>query len=209
MIVKICGITNENDARVAIEAGANALGINFYPKSPRFVTIEQARRVTRLPGDHLRVGIFVNAEPDELLRTAETVGLDVVQLHGVFRQTGLRTWRALRAGEPVPQHDDSIEAYLLDTPGAEFGGSGRNFDWSVAAAFPRRKIVAGGLDEWNVAEAIEVCVPWGVDACSRLESSPGIKDANRVRAFVKAAHAAFARQSVPSGELPATSEARL
>jgi phosphoribosylanthranilate isomerase len=209
VIIKICGITNEDDARMAIDAGANALGINFYPKSPRFVTIEQARRVTEIPGDHLRVGIFVNAEPDELLRTAETVGLNVVQLHGVFRQTGLRAWCALRVGEPVPQHDESIEAYLLDTPGADFGGSGRTFDWSVAAPFPRRKIVAGGLDEWNVAEAIEASAPWGVDACSRLESSPGIKNENRVRAFVKAAHAAFARQLAHGDEQQAALEARL
>ena len=102
MIVKICGITNEHDAEVAIEAGATALGINFYRDSPRYVSFEQARQITRLPGDHLRVGIFVNAEPDELLRTVEEAGLDLVQVHGMFRRTELRTWRALRAGEPAP-----------------------------------------------------------------------------------------------------------
>ncbi|HEX4229706.1 MAG TPA: phosphoribosylanthranilate isomerase [Bryobacteraceae bacterium] len=201
MIVKICGITNENDAQVALEAGANALGINFYPKSPRYVTLEQARRVTRLPGDHLRVGIFVNAEPDELLRVAVEAGLDVVQVHGVFRPTRLRMWRALSAGKPAPADDEGVEAYLLDTPGTDFGGSGRSFDWSLAAAFPRRKIVAGGLDEWNVAAAIEASAPWGVDACSRLESSPGIKDAHRMRAFIHAARAASARKTLQEAYL--------
>lgn len=201
MIVKICGITNENDAQVAIEAGANALGINFYPKSPRFVTLEQARRVTRLAGDHLRVGIFVSASPDELLRTAADAGLDVVQVHGKFRRTRLRTWRGVRAGEPAPEDDEGVEAYLLDTPGTNFGGSGRTFDWALAASFPRRKIVGGGLDEWNVAAAIEASTPWGVDACSRLEASPGIKDANRVRAFVKAARAALSRESAQEAYL--------
>jgi phosphoribosylanthranilate isomerase len=201
VIVKICGITNETDAEVAIEAGANALGINFYPRSPRFVTLEQARRVTRLPGNHLRVGIFVNAEPDELLRMTAEAGLDVVQVHGAFRRTRLRTWRGLRAGEPAPAEDEGVEAYLLDTPGTDFGGSGRTFDWSLAASFPRRKIVAGGLDEWNVAAAIEASAPWGVDACSRLESSPGIKDANRVRAFIKAARAALARETAQEAYL--------
>jgi phosphoribosylanthranilate isomerase len=201
VIVKICGITNENDARIALEAGANALGINFYPKSPRFVSLEQARRVTRIPGDHLRVGIFVNADADELIRIAAETELDVVQLHGMFRRTRLRTWRALRAGEAAPADDEGVEAYLLDTPGTDFGGTGRTFDWSLAASFPRRKIVAGGLDEWNVASAIEASAPWGVDACSRLESSPGIKDANRVRAFVKTARAALARETAQEAYL--------
>lgn len=195
MIVKICGITNESDAQVAIEAGASALGINFYPKSPRFVTLEQARRITRLAGRHLRVGIFVNAEADELLRVADEAQLDVVQVHGAFQRTRLRTWRGMRAGEAAPADDEGVEAFLLDTPGVNFGGSGRTFDWSLAASFPRRKIVAGGLDEWNVAAAVEASAPWGVDACSRLELSPGIKDANRVRAFVKAAFAALAREA--------------
>jgi phosphoribosylanthranilate isomerase len=200
VIVKICGITNEADAQVALEAGATALGLNFYRNSPRFVTFEQARLVTRLPGNHLRVGIFVNAEPGELLRTAQEAGLDLVQLHGTFSRTRLRTWRALRAGEPAPSDDEGVEAYLLDSAGTDsvdsaLGGSGRTFDWSLAAQFPHRKIVAGGLDEWNVAAAIEASAPWGVDACSRLESSPGIKDANRVRAFVKAARAALAREA--------------
>jgi len=192
MIVKICGITNEEDARVAVESGASAIGINFYRQSPRFVTLEQARRIARVAGNHLRVGIFVNAEGDELLRTADEVGLDVVQVHGVFRRTRLRTWRAIRAGDAIPPEDEGIEAYLLDTPGTGFGGSGITFDWSLAAAFPHRKIVAGGLDSSNVAAAIEATAPWGVDACSRLESSPRSKDPNRVRAFVKAALAASA-----------------
>ena len=209
MIIKICGVTNEKDAQAAIDAGANALGINFYPKSPRFVTLDQARRIASVPGSYLRVGVFVNAEPDELLRTVELVGLDVVQVHGTFRRTPLRTWRALQAGERGLDDDQGIEAYLLDTPGAGFGGSGRTFDWSLAATFPRRKIVAGGLDESNVAAAIEASMPWGVDACSRLESSPGIKDPNRVRAFVSAARAAFEQHAVYRGKTQSALEVNL
>ena len=201
MIVKICGITNEKDAQVAIEAGADALGLNFYAKSPRFVSLGEAGRVTRLPGRHLRVGIFVNAEPDELLRTAEAARLDVVQVHGAYRPTRLRTWRGLRAGDRPPVEDPNVEAYLLDTPAVAFGGSGRTFDWRLAAAFPYRKIVAGGLDEWNVAAAIEACKPWGVDACSRLESAPGVKDAARVRGFIRAARAAVTREAVHEASL--------
>ncbi len=195
-IVKICGITSPEDAQVAVEAGANAIGLNFYPKSPRYISIERAREIAAtLPAGILKVGIFVNLD----LAICQELRLDVVQLHGgaddlvVCQQallSGYRVWRACSAPNlPIP--DPAIEAYLVDTPSPRFGGSGQTFDWGLAASFPHRMLIAGGLDGSNVAAAIQAASPWGVDACSRLESSPGKKDPARVRDFVEAALAAF------------------
>lgn len=189
-VVKICGITNEDDAQAAIAAGANALGFNFYEKSPRYVTPSQARALDAA-GNYLRVGVFVNASADDILRIAGQVRLDVVQLHGerceVPGQSGCRIWRSVRGDGAPPAEDARIEAYLLDTASPQFGGSGRSFDWSRAIGFPYRAIVAGGLDGGNVADAIAQLRPWGVDACSRIESRPGRKDTARMQAFVHAA----------------------
>ncbi len=188
-IVKVCGVTCEEDAAAAIEAGANALGFNFYRQSPRYIAPERARQIAdNVPGDYLKVGVFVNATGEDQLRVKQIAGLDVLQLHGenVELPVAFRLWRSA-VGADTPVHDHRIEAYVLDTPSCVYGGSGRTFDWSQAAEFPYRAIVAGGLDSDNVAAAIAALQPWGVDACSRLESSPGRKDARRVRAFVAAA----------------------
>ncbi len=200
MIVKICGITNEDDGRSAIDAGANALGFNFYPKSPRYITPRRAHEIaSAIPGDYLKVGIFVNASEPELLETAARVPLDVLQLHGercaLPRSSHLRIWRAVTATHTLPEALSAIEAYLLDSPAPGYGGSGKPFDWNLAARLPYPIIIAGGLDETNVGDAIRAASPWGVDACSRLESSPGKKDAQRVRRFVLEALLA-ARQQV-------------
>jgi phosphoribosylanthranilate isomerase len=194
-VVKICGITNEEDARVALEAGVNALGFNFYRKSPRYVAPERAREVLeRLSGDFLRVAVFVNPSADEMVRIAGLLACDVVQLHGEAcpcqAPEPYRLWRSLTAFSTPPARDDAIDAYLLDAPASGFGGSGKTIDWKLAASFPYRKIVAGGLDATNVAAAIATTVPDGVDACSRLEARPGKKDAQRVRDFVREALAA-------------------
>jgi len=196
-VTKVCGITREEDAAVAVAAGANALGFNFYPGSPRFVQVDQAKAIAvSLPSSVLRVGVFVNETPQVLARTAAEVGLDIVQVHGVFSDTlvGLRVWRAV----PVDASFNSVladaleaEALLLDSPNGNFGGSGQTFDWSIARSLRRRILIAGGLDGGNVAAAIQVARPWGVDACSRLESSPGRKDPEKVHAFVHAAKAAW------------------
>jgi phosphoribosylanthranilate isomerase len=189
-VVKVCGVTNEGDAQAALEAGANALGFNFYQKSPRYVTPSRAREFAAA-GDCLRVGVFVNATAEELLRIAEKARLDVLQLHGerweVPDGSGYRIWRSVRGDGPAPEANSQVEAYLLDTATPEFGGSGRVFDWSLAKGFPYRAIVAGGLDGGNVADAIAALQPWGVDGCSRIESRPGKKDIERMRAFVRAA----------------------
>lgn len=185
-IVKVCGVTLEQDIAASIHAGANAIGFNFFVKSKRYIAPQQARRLTT-PAGCVRVGVFVNANREDLLRTVEEAQLDVVQLHGRVAPmpNGLRIWRSLPAGSVNPEEDLRIETYLLDTPTPEHGGSGQTFDWSVARDFPYRFIVAGGLDADNVASAIEALRPCGVDACSRLESAPGKKDAARVRAFVQ------------------------
>jgi phosphoribosylanthranilate isomerase len=186
-IVKICGITNEEDARVAVESGANALGFNFWARSPRYISGERAAEIiASVPGDYLKVGVFVDALDPE-----PRVALDVLQLHGSCALKGAyRIWRAVGGNDPAPASDDRIEAWLLDSA-ARHGGSGKTFDWKLAARFPHRAILAGGLDASNVREAVQIASPWGVDACSRLESSPGKKDAQKVRAFVRAALAAL------------------
>jgi phosphoribosylanthranilate isomerase len=200
-LVKICGITCKEDATVAIEAGANALGFNFYRRSPRYVSPERACEIaSAVPGCYLRVGVFVNPDEEELRQTAEKACLDVLQLHGeqsAYLPAPYRLWKSFDPSRTLVDSASKFEAYLLDTPSDGFGGSGRTFPWQLAAQFPYRAIVAGGLDAGNVAEAIAVARPWGVDACSRLESSPGRKDARHVREFIYAAHRA-ASQLIPS-----------
>lgn len=190
--VKICGITSAADALAAAEAGADAIGLNFWPGSKRHVSEELARLITRgLPHDVLRVGVFVDSAADEMEDMAARVGLDAVQLHGVAdRPPRLRWWQALEAGARGWRElarDSPAEMILLDTPaGEERGGTGRVFDWRLALEAGRAVILAGGLCAENVAMAIREAQPWGVDACSRLESEPGRKDHMKMRAFVRA-----------------------
>ncbi len=195
VLVKICGITRLEDALASVEAGADALGFNFFPASPRYVSPEVAGRIVSvLPAGIRKVGVFVNPEPEAVARIRKTVGLDTVQLHGdedpvLF--TGVDPlWRALRVdagfrADALPSWP--VEAILLDGPaGVLYGGAGLPFDWAAARGIGCRIVIAGGLDAQNVAEAIRLAQPWGVDSCSRLESAPGIKDHGRIRAFVKA-----------------------
>lgn len=197
MLVKVCGITSREDALAAVEAGAGALGFNFYPKSPRYMAPEAAAElIAGLPAGVLKVGVFVN-EP----RAAEVVrqaGLDVAQLHGdeapAQYPAGVRVWKAVRVapGFRLEQWLDApAEALLLDGPaGMLYGGSGAAFDWRLARG-GRRVILAGGLDAGNVGEAIRCAHPWGVDACSRIEAEPGKKDRVKMAAFIQAALAAY------------------
>jgi phosphoribosylanthranilate isomerase len=195
-IVKVCGITSAAEAAHAIEAGANALGFNFYPRSPRYITPQAAHEIAEsITARYLRVGVFVNPTEEELMEAASTVPLDVLQLHGdklpLHLASSFRVWQAVQASALPPLHPD-VEAFLLDTPTPLYGGSGETFDWTLAAAFPQRFLLAGGLDASNVASAIRTAHPWGVDACSRIEAAPGRKDPERVAAFVHAAEAEFA-----------------
>lgn len=204
-LIKVCGVTAEEDVETAVEAGANAIGFNFYAKSPRFLTAARALQLARLlPGAYLKVGVFVNPSEDELLEMASSVPLDVLQLHGdqapAHLANSFRVWKGCHAHIDRTSLDPAVEAWLLDTPTPEHGGSGKSFDWSLAADFPQRAIVAGGLNGDNVAEAIQTAKPWGVDACSRLEAQPGKKDQARIKHFVESALAAFRAQTASYSE---------
>jgi phosphoribosylanthranilate isomerase len=207
-IIKVCGITTVEDGVAAVEAGATAIGLNFYSRSPRWIDSERARHIcAMLPKGVLRVGIFVNPTLDELLRYANDVPLDVVQIHGAYPKadTRMRVWRALAVDRGFCEDAlaEEAEAFLLDAPTTDFGGSGRTFEWSQAARVARRFIVAGGLSEVNVAAAIAATKPWGVDACSGLEWAPGKKDTAKMRAFVAAALGAFEMLSEENRKYPA------
>jgi phosphoribosylanthranilate isomerase len=191
MMVKICGITNRDDALTAIDAGASALGFNFYFKSPRRVheTLAQAI-IEELPPSVYKVGIFVSESPQQIARTVVEVGLDVAQVYGVQTPRGIRVWKAHTVDAEFVANDlpGDCDAYLFDAPASgAFGGSGETFDWHRVRGAPYRFVIAGGLDASNVRTAIDQAQPWGVDACSRLESAPGKKDPDKVRQFVKAA----------------------
>ena len=200
-IVKVCGMTRPEDAQVAAEAGATAIGLIFHPLSPRAVNVHQARRVAdSVPEGVLRVGVFVNQSAERMAAVADEVGLDVLQLHGdespetAAALAGRRVWKAFRV-EPSTHFaslaEYGCEAFVLDAPTAMFGGSGVTFPWTRAREAQRfgKIILAGGLESANVAEAIQQVRPWGVDASSRLERSPGIKDPEKVRAYLAAARA--------------------
>lgn len=188
MFVKICGITNREDALAAVDAGARALGFIFYDKSLRAVTADRiAAFVTDIPKDIWKVGVFVNESPARIEEIAATLHLDIAQLHGAEtpdrHPRGLRIWKAFRiAGNHIPDATYPAEALLLDGP-----ATGHTFDWSLSAALTRNVIVAGGLDENNVREAIDRAHPWGVDISSRIESAPGKKDHVRMKKFIEAA----------------------
>jgi phosphoribosylanthranilate isomerase len=182
MMVKVCGITNQEDANAAEQAGADAIGFNFYPKSPRYIAPADAARIrTRA----VRVGVFVDEAPAAVAAIAHEAGLDVVQLHGTecaADYVPLRVWKAFR----VTMGDATgAEAVLLDGPAP---GTGEPFDWSKIESTGQKLILAGGLGPDNVADAIRQVRPWGVDACSRIENAPGRKDHDKMRQFIEAAH---------------------
>jgi len=199
-IIKICGITRVEDALMAIRAGATAIGLNFYPGSPRYLDVGRAAMIAAVaPPSVLKVGVFVDEEIDRIRAVAGAARLDVAQLHGAEPPIDCellepcRVWKALQVDEdfnPRLLADYKCEAFLLDTG----GGAGQPFPWALAREAARygRIIVAGGLDQDNVGEAIRQLAPWGVDASSRLERSPGVKDPERVAAFIQAARQAAA-----------------
>jgi len=197
MILKVCGITNAEDAAAAIAAGATAIGFNFYLPSPRYIEPARAAAIPT-PGVR-RVGVFVNELPAEVEEIARIARLDTAQLHGdespADYPAHLTVWKATRVTETfsfAPYARQPFEALLLDGPAANlYGGAGKTFDWSLAAASGLRIIVAGGLDAGNVAHAIELAHPWGVDACSRIESAPGKKDHHKMHLYLQAARAAL------------------
>lgn len=199
--VKVCGITTPEDALTAAGSGADAIGLVFA-KSPRELSVERAREIAAvLPDGVLKVGVFVDEEPAEVLRIATEVGLDYAQLHGdespetvtVLRAGGVKVIKALRVRdeESLAAMDDyEADLFLLDAWSEKArGGTGERFDWEVAKSLRGRGniLVSGGLTPENVREAIRFFEPYGVDASSSLEDAPGKKNAERVRRFVNAA----------------------
>jgi phosphoribosylanthranilate isomerase len=190
MMVKICGITNREDALAAVEAGASAIGFNFYRESPRYISHTGAAMIgEKIPANVWKVGVFVNETPEAIARIVLDAGLDVAQLHGSSQMRGMRIWQAVSAvGTVAGPLAESVEALLIDTPSNEaFGGTGNTWDWTQAPHLEQKIIIAGGLDAGNVRTAIEQAKPWGVDACSRIEKSPGLKDHDKMRRFIAAA----------------------
>lgn len=197
VIIKVCGITVLEDALAAVEGGATAIGFNFYPRSKRYIAPELAAPIAAaLPSHIVKAGVFVNEAPNSIEAIARETGLDVAQLHGdesaAQLPTGLRVWKAFRVEASFNaaqlEHFPSAEAFLLDGPaGAEYGGAGIPFAWGLAAGATKRILIAGGLDASNVRQAIREAHPWGVDACSRIETSPGRKDRAKMMDFLKAA----------------------
>jgi len=200
-LVKICGITNLEDAVEAIDAGADALGFNFYKPSPRYTTPQSAREIIeQLPDAILKVGVFVNEEsPDQIRQIATESGITALQLHGdespdyCHELTDQYVIKALAVGhnfdtQLVERYQ--VNAIMLDTKHNTLrGGTGRAFDWSIAQEISKTVptlYLAGGLSPENVAVAIETVRPYAVDACSSLEDTPGKKNGERMRAFVAA-----------------------
>jgi phosphoribosylanthranilate isomerase len=210
--VKICGLTRLEDARLAVESGAWAIGMIFHPDSPRQVDVEQAAEIaTALRRRCEIVGVFVNAPLDDVLRVVGNVPLTMLQLHGdegpsycaeAARRTGLKTIKAVRAKDAHVVR--SLSTYQTDfhmidayVPGT-YGGTGERFDWELAAAHPGDAplILSGGLTAENVGEALTLTQPYAVDVASGVEASPGIKDPYRLQGFFEAVRSATAaRQS--------------
>jgi phosphoribosylanthranilate isomerase len=190
MMVKICGITNRKDALAAVEAGASAIGFNFYRGSPRYISPTGAAMIgEEIPANVWKIGVFVNEKPGTIAKIVLDAGLDVAQLHGTSDARGVRLWRAIPSDveikAPMPK---DVEALLIDAPtDGVSGGSGKTWDWNKVPHLDLKIIVAGGLDADNVGLAIEQAQPWGVDACSRIEKSPGLKDHDKMRKFIAAA----------------------
>jgi phosphoribosylanthranilate isomerase len=218
--VKICGITNVEDARAACEAGVDAIGLNFYPRSPRALSIEKAVELRALIPSGVQVfGVFVNAEADKVMEIFRNVRLDALQLHGdespttVAQLAGIApVFKALRVGPDFSavtlESYPGVSGFLFDTADAgpgQYGGTGCLADWGIAQQVARshRVILAGGLNADNVAAAILQVRPYGVDVASGVEASSGAKDHAQLREFVREARRADQELNSPVEKVPA------
>ena len=208
--IKVCGVTLADDAARVASLGIDFLGLNFWPRSKRYVSPERApllASVARANGAVHVVGLFVDADLDDIIAICDAVQLDILQLHGdespddvaaIARATKRPIWKAIAASSPADVAHLEVwpaDAILLDAPSPLRGGSGMPFDWTLArtarhADPARRLIIAGGLDPTNVATAVTQLAPWAVDVASGVESAPGVKDAAKLEAFVTAVRSA-------------------
>jgi len=203
--IKVCGVTDPANALAAVEMGADYLGLNFYPGSPRYVSIERAREIAGAVGGRVPlVGVFVNAPAAAIAETVERAGLDLVQLSGdegpetVGPLTG-RTIKAFRTGG-LPGGAElaawsAVWGVLIDAPHRDlYGGTGEEWNYAGAAGLAgRRLFLAGGIGPDNARRAVEAARPYAIDVCSRVESAPGIKDLELLRRLF---------QEVRDGETP-------
>lgn len=211
MFVKVCGTTSEEDALLAVAMGADAVGFVFAP-SPRQVSVAAVRDiVSRLPREVVTVGVFRDEAPEQVVKVVNGIGLRAAQLHGRETPAQVR-WvvervplviNAFPAGSSAIRRADEYGAQIvmLDAPSP---GSGQVFDWTLCDGVPpgSRLLLAGGLTPDNVSDAVAQAKPWGVDACSGVEASPGRKDAVKLRSFVAAARAAAPEEDPGTGEGP-------
>jgi phosphoribosylanthranilate isomerase len=213
--IKICGTTNLEDALVAVEAGADAVGFVFYEKSPRKIGVEAAREIVKkLPESVEKVGVFVNEVGETLCEVADRAGLTSIQMHGdnedprvadlvAAKRPQLKVLAAISMSRKNPDswammwHPEVVHCFLVDSgDSSKQGGTGTTFDWRASLLMLEnikklgRVVAAGGLTSENVAEAIGILKPWGVDVASGVEARPGKKDPGKVRAFVRAVRAA-------------------
>jgi phosphoribosylanthranilate isomerase len=218
--VKICGITNAEDARAACEAGVDAIGLNFYPRSPRALSVNKAAKLrAQIPSGVQVFGVFVNAEVAEVMEIFRNVRLHALQLHGdespitVAQLARIApVFKALRVGPDFSavtlESYPGVSGFLFDTADAgpgQYGGTGRLADWEVAQQVARshQVILAGGLNADNVAAAILQVRPYGVDVASGVEASPGAKDHAQLREFVREARRADQELNSPVEKVPA------
>jgi phosphoribosylanthranilate isomerase len=205
MHIKICGVTNANNARACVELGADMIGFNFYRQSPRYVAPEAARRIVEaLPQTTCAVGVFVDEDAEEIRKTAALANVRCVQLHGDFAPETCseltREFRVIRAfstdtrfdprnAAAFPDCDVLIDAYHANVR----GGTGHTCDWTAAHAtlpLTRFLILSGGLNAENVGDAIAAVTPHAVDVCSGVERAPGVKDHRALKKFISAVRAA-------------------
>jgi phosphoribosylanthranilate isomerase len=197
--VKICGLTNEADAVAAVEAGADLLGFVLYPQSPRYVEPAVVHAFNaHLPSLIQRVAVTVNLTPAEVEMISRACAFDIWQLHGDETPAGAaalaqkRLFKALalpRSADKPSAKEYDVEAFLLDTPSQQYGGTGQTFDWSLAVEFQQTTktpvFLSGGLNPENVARAINQVHPYGVDVSSGVEAKPGKKDHAKLRDFIQ------------------------
>lgn len=205
--IKICGVTRGDDAARIAAAGVEYIGLNFWPRSKRYLAPERAPEIAmraRAAGPAQLVGVFVNASLPEIRAIAQAIALDAIQLHGdetpadvraVATATATPVWKAIAVGSDADLAELErwgVDVLLLDTPSAGRGGAGTPFDWALARratdAYPvQRFVLAGGLDPANVAAAIAQVAPFAVDVATGVEAAPGVKDPAKLEAFLAAA----------------------